>query len=244
MNEKSCLGGSVVRTEGLDHIAIIMDGNRRWAKQKGFDCTRGHNEGAVALRNTVQACLDLNVKTLTAYSFSTENWLRPDLEVKALFEVFIANLLSMKDDMIANGVKLDTIGNLRPLPKGLNESLTHVKEQTSGGQKLNLVLALNYGARDEMCRAVGKILIDYKNNKFSHENFNESVFANYLDTANYSDPDLVIRTASESRLSNFLLYQISYSEVYISDVLWPDFDKNELIKAVGVFNKRKRKYGE
>ena len=235
---------TVKGTRTVEHVAIIMDGNRRWAKKNGVTTKQGHNRGAKALRDVVEASLELGIKTITAYSFSTENWQRNDKEIEDLFEIFIDNLYRMQGTMKKNGVRLHTIGNIDPFPQRLKKILCSVKEVTKDGKKLDLVLALNYGSRDEVCRAVKKILEDYSEQKTVNNRFDEKVFASYLDTAGFCDPDLVIRTASESRLSNFLLYQISYSELYISDVLWPDFDKKELLCALAQYGKRKRKYGE
>ncbi len=225
------------------HIAIIMDGNRRWAKRHGLPVMIGHGKGVATLIKIVQAAKELGVKVLTVYAFSTENWHRSPFEVEALMHLFKNYLRSHREDMMRNGVRLDTIGDLHRLPQDLLEELHLSKEATKGCDAIDLILALNYGGRDDICRATKAILEDYSNGKLANLDVTEAVFANYLDTARWRDPELFIRTSGEKRLSNFLLWQLSYSEVYITDILWPDFDSKELFHAILDFQQRNRRWG-
>jgi len=225
------------------HIAVIMDGNRRWAKQHGLPIMMGHAQGVATLIQIVQAATELGVKILTVYAFSTENWQRSSFEVEALMQLFKNYLRDHRENMLKQGVRLETIGDLHRLPADLLEELHLSKEATKECTAIELVLALNYGGRDDICRAAKAILNDYSKGKLSDINLTEAIFANYLDTARWSDPELFIRTSGEKRLSNFLLWQLSYSEVYITDVLWPDFDKKELLYAILDFQQRKRRWG-
>lgn len=225
------------------HIAIIMDGNRRWAKNQGLLSMVGHWHGAEALTKIVESASSLGVKVLTVYAFSTENWNRSPDEVDSIMQLFRMYLIGQKDRMIREGVRLGTIGDLRRLPAAVKETLDDVKKATSAGDKLDLVLAINYGARDDIKRAFISIAHDCEQGRLQKEDITEALISRYLDTAPWGDPDLLIRTSGESRLSNFLLWQISYSEVYITDVLWPDFDELELIKAIAAYQKRVRRIG-
>lgn len=225
------------------HIAIIMDGNRRWAKQKELSPILGHWEGAETLVDVVRAAVLLGVKTLTVYSFSTENWERSNEEVFALMDLFELYLLRKEEWMCKEGVRLDAIGDLTRLPARLQEVFLRTKEKTSRGEKINLVLALNYGARDEIRRAVEKIIQEREETKQAREEITEELIAKHLDTQKWGDPDLLIRTSGELRLSNFLLWQISYAELYVTDVLWPDFSARNLYEAVLSFQHRHRRKG-
>lgn len=221
------------------HVAIIMDGNRRWAKQKGLSPIMGHWEGAETLVDIVRAGSELGIQTLTVYSFSTENWERTSDEVEALMNLFELHLINKEEWMCKEGVRLETIGDLVRLPKRLQEVLAGVKEKTRNGKKITLVLALNYGARDEIRRAVTNIV---KENT-PPEKITEELIAEHLDTKAWGDPDLLIRTSGELRVSNFLLWQISYAEIYITDILWPDFSAQSLYQAVLSFQHRQRRKG-
>jgi len=227
-----------------EHIAIIPDGNRRWARKRGLPAMIGHAQGAVALQNVVRAAAKLGVKTLTVYTFSTENWSRSEEEVDTLLRLLKKNLLDLRGMMVEEGVRFETIGNLARFPNDLLEELYATKEATKEGKQIELVLAMNYGGRDEICRAVKTILEDLAKGEFKDLNLTESTFARYLDTSKWKDPELFIRTSGEKRLSNFLLWQLSYSEVYITEVLWPDFDEKELNRAIIDFQKRERRCGK
>ncbi|MBN2479434.1 MAG: isoprenyl transferase [Parachlamydiales bacterium] len=225
------------------HVAIIMDGNRRWAKKHCLPSIVGHTKGAEALTNLVKASLQLGIKTLTVFAFSTENWQRSESEIKNLMNLFDLYLKKQKDFMMEHKVKLDFIGDLSKCPKKTIESFHNVKKLTSKNEKLDLVIAINYGARDEMKRAMIKLIKDYDEKKINLENINEETIRNYLDTSKYKDPDLLIRTSDEKRISNFLLWQMSYTEIYITDTLWPDFNEKQFLNAIYDFQKRKRRHG-
>ncbi len=227
------------------HIAIIPDGNRRWAKkQSAFNLMKGHWAGASILTTIVEAASDLGVEALTVYSFSTENWLRPKQEVQTLFSVFETFLRKNRSKMVGLGVRLGTIGNLAPFPDSLKEEIEKTREATADGKTIDLVLAMNYGARDEMRRALVSMVGAMERGDLEKELITEEVIADYLDTARYIDPELLIRTSGEQRISNFLLWQLAYTEVYVTDVLWPDFTPRDLLDAVLDFQKRIRRLGK
>ncbi len=226
-----------------EHVAIIMDGNRRWAKRRKVSTLRGHYEGAEALTRIVRFAGELGIKRLTVYAFSTENWSRSTQEVKALMSLFKVYLLTKREMMFKEGVKLDAIGDLSRLPKEVLRIFLKTQEVTKDNNKINLILALSYGGRSEIVRAFQRMLTDYDNKKFSKGDVDESFFSSYLDTRSWKDPDLLIRTSGELRISNFLLWQISYTEIHISDALWPDFSKEDFIKAISDFQTRKRRLG-
>lgn len=221
------------------HIAFVPDGNRRWARKHLSSIIQGHRQGADTLMNTVRAAKELGIKTVTSYTFSTENWSRPTLEVRAFFQLLKSYLKEKTDEMIENGVRLHTIGDPTKLPKGLRTTLEEVQNATAHCTDIDLVLAINYGARDELRRAIHAIVED----GISKEKITEKTIATYLDTAKWGDPDLMIRTSGEYRMSNFLLWQMSYSEVYLVDILWPDFTPLHLLEAVQNFQKRTRRWG-
>lgn len=226
-----------------DRIAIIMDGNRRWAEKNGVPTMVGHWKGAEALTRIVQAASNLGVKVLTVYAFSTENWKRSPDEVDSLLNLFKMYLSGQKEKMAKEGVHLDAIGDLAKLPADLRQILDETKTETAHCKKIDLVLAMNYGARDDIRRAAVSIVEECLTGKLKKEEISEAVFADHLDTAKWGDPQLLIRTSGEKRLSNFLLWQISYAEVYITDVLWPDFGENELVQAIIEFQRRERRIG-
>lgn len=226
-----------------EHVAIIMDGNRRWARQKRVPLMAGHWRGAEQLTEIVRAAKGLGIKVLTVYAFSTENWNRSPMEVKALMRLIKTYLKRQRQTMIEEGVRLSAIGNIGKLPPDVCEVLEETIEATQAGSKIDLVVALNYGGRDEMKRAVEAIIDDCLAKKISKEQVSEELISQYLDTAQFKDPDLLIRTSGESRLSNFLLWQASYSEVLVSDVLWPDFREKDLLEAVLEYQKRELRLG-
>lgn len=221
------------------HIAIIMDGNRRWAKQKGLPPMMGHWQGAEVLTDVLRAASELGVKTLTVYAFSTENWNRPADEVEDLMNIFELYLMRQKELMIRDGVRLGAIGDLSRLPERVLKALHQTQKETEHCDRINLVLALNYGGRDEIRRAVRKLLEE----KITPEALTEECIAKHLDTCVYGDPDLLIRTSGEMRVSNFLLWQISYSEIFSTEILWPNFSPKELLEAIRSFQKRNRRLG-
>jgi len=226
------------------HIAIIMDGNRRWASRRGLLPIAGHMRGADTLVQTVRAASELGVEVLTVYAFSTENWKRNPIEVEALMKLFKTFIAKQKDSMVEEGVRLDIIGDTFRLPADVKDSFDEVIEATKGGKKFNLVLALNYGGRDELKRAVSAIVEDCLSSKLSKDEINEALISSYLDTSKWQDPDLLIRTSGENRLSNFLLWQISYSEVFLTEVLWPDFSEQNLLEAILEYQKRVLRIGK
>jgi undecaprenyl diphosphate synthase len=225
------------------HIAIIMDGNRRWAKQKEIPVEMGHWEGAEGLTDIVRAASELGVKTVTVYAFSTENWRRSDEEIEGLMNLFQLYLLKKREMMVREGICLHAIGDLQKLPNSVLDTLRETRQATEKCRKINLVLAMNYGSRDELRRAMVKILTEYEQNKFDPNSLTEEAIAQCLDTASWGDPDLLIRTSGEQRVSNFLLWQISYAEIYITDVLWPEFTPKELLQAVISYQSRNRRIG-
>jgi len=225
------------------HVAIIMDGNRRWAKQKRLPSKLGHLKGAEVITKIVQAAIELNVKVLTVYAFSTENWERSNDEINDLMDLFKMYLYLKKEEMIAQGVRLDTIGDLSPLSLDLKQILNETKRATSQGRMIDFVLALNYGGRDEIRRAAISLAKECQQGILSPDEISEEIFSRYLDTAKWNDPDLLIRTSGEQRLSNFLLWQVSYSEVYITETLWPDFSEMDFLKAILTYQQRERRGG-
>lgn len=224
------------------HLAIIPDGNRRWAKRRLSSATKGHMEGADILMNIVRAAQELGVKILTLYSFSTENWNRSAEEIHGLMLLLASYLHSQREEMTREGVRLRTIGDLSRLPDYVLKTLKETEEATRHCERIQLVLALNYGGRDEICRAFRAMLEDYTLNKLKKEDINEAVISQYLDTADWGDPELLIRAGGEMRLSNFLIWQSSYTEVYVSDVLWPDFTPRDLLDALINFQHRERRF--
>lgn len=226
-----------------EHLAIIMDGNRRWAKNRSLPPIVGHWEGAEVLTQIVQAASELGIKTLTVYAFSTENWIRPKEEVDSLLHLFKVYLLRHRKMMQREGVRFNFIGDIKEFSLPIRELLCQTKKATLDCNKIDLVLALNYGGRNEICRAISRLLDDYDNKKINKTSITESLFSHYLDTANWKDPDLLLRTSGEWRLSNFLLWQMSYCELVISDVLWPDFTEKDLLDAILVYQRRERRLG-
>ncbi|MBI3236949.1 MAG: di-trans,poly-cis-decaprenylcistransferase [Chlamydiales bacterium] len=225
------------------HVAIIMDGNRRWAVLRGLPPMMGHWKGAETLTDIVRAASDLGIKVLTVFAFSTENWGRSKKEVEALLFLFHRYLIKQKKMMIKEGVRLGSIGDMQKFPPSLIKTLESTKEATSMGDKIELILALNYGGRDDIRRAVVSMVEDHKKNKLSLNEITEEKISRYLDTSEWPDPDILIRTSGEKRQSNFLLWQLCYSEFYHTDVLWPDFGPLDLLLAVQEYQKREKRLG-
>ncbi|HEU4495490.1 MAG TPA: isoprenyl transferase [Flavobacterium sp.] len=226
------------------HLAIIMDGNGRWAKQKGLLRAFGHENGTKAVRVTVEACARLGIENLTLYAFSTENWNRPKLEVDTLMRLLISSLKNELKTLNENNIKLNTIGNFEKLPASAQKELSQVISLTKNNTRMTLTLALSYGSREEIVSAIKCISDKVKNNIISIGSIDESIINQHLYTQNLPDVDLLIRTSGEHRISNFLLWQIAYSELYFTDVLWPDFRENDLYEAIISYQKRERRFGK
>ena len=225
------------------HIAIILDGNGRWAKAKGMPRNYGHTAGAKNVETVCQAAHDLGVKYVTMYAFSTENWNRPDGEVEALMKLLESYLKNCIKTADKNNMRVRVIGDTTRLSERFQERIRELEAASAKNDGLNLQIAINYGSRDEMTRAMRRMSEDVAAGKRKPEEITESVFEEYLDTAGIPDPDLLIRTSGELRLSNFLLWQLAYSEFYFTDVPWPDFHKEELERAIEAYNKRDRRFG-
>jgi undecaprenyl diphosphate synthase len=225
------------------HVAIIMDGNRRWAKSRGLPHFSGYEKGVEIIRTTVQAAKEIGIKTLTLFAFSTENWNRSEREVDFLMYMFRTYCEHEKEHMVRGGVRFETIGDLSRLPREVFDSLERTKRATEHGRELDLVIAVNYGGRDEIRRAMLGILRDFKRGKISEEMLSEELIGRYMDTARWRDPQLLIRTSGEHRLSNFLLWQLSYAEVFVTDVLWPDFSEWDFMHAIREYQMRQRRWG-
>lgn len=226
------------------HIALIMDGNRRWAKERGLPMQLGHWKGAETIDEIVKYSIEFGVEILTVFAFSTENWNRSSEEVGCLMELFSKYLEKKKSSLIEEGVKLSAIGDLSKFPVSLQMQFKDVIHATRDCSKIELVLALNYGSRNEITRAVKKIIEDVSENKIQKQEVTENLISSYLDTSSWIDPDLLIRTSGERRLSNFLLWQMSYAEVHTTDVLWPDFGREEFLAAIIEYQQRERRFGE
>lgn len=225
------------------HIAIILDGNGRWAKAKGMPRNYGHTAGARNVETVCQAAHDLGVKYVTMYAFSTENWNRPEGEVEALMKLLESYLKNCIKTADKNNMRVRVIGDTTRLSERFQERIRELEAASAKNDGLNLQIAINYGSRDEMTRAMRRMSEDVAAGKRNPEEITESVFEEYLDTAGIPDPDLLIRTSGELRLSNFLLWQLAYSEFYFTDVPWPDFHKEELERAIEAYNKRDRRFG-
>ena len=236
---------TTINTENLPrHLAIIMDGNGRWAKQQGMLRAFGHENGVKAVRVTVEACAKLGIGYLTLYAFSTENWNRPKLEVDALMSILMNSLKKEMPVMQKNNIKLNAIGNTTMLPDRARRQLLDVIEQTKTNTGMTLTLALSYGSREEIIAAIKQISEKVKNNQLNVADINESLITSHLYTHNLPDADLVIRTSGEHRISNFLLWQAAYAELYFTDVLWPDFREKDLHDAIINYQKRERRFGK
>ena len=226
------------------HLAIIMDGNGRWAKQQGLLRALGHENGTKSVRVVVEACAELNIPFLTLYAFSTENWNRPKREVELLMKLLVASLKKEIKTLQDNEIKLTAIGNLDTLPKKVYKELLEVIDKTKDNTNMTLTLALSYGSREELVKTVKEISLKVKNNLISRDAIDESVINNHLYTRNLPDVDLLIRTSGEQRISNFLLWQIAYAELYFTETLWPDFNKEDLFEAILNYQNRERRFGK
>lgn len=225
------------------HIAIIMDGNGRWAAKRGMPRNYGHTQGSKTVEVICEDAYKMGVKYLTVYAFSTENWSRPKSEMDALMKLLRNYMKTCIKTATKNNMRVRVIGDKTGLDADIRERILELEEVSKNNTGLNFQIAINYGGRDEIIRAVKKLVKDKEENKFNIEDIDEKLFEEYLDTNDIPDPDLLIRTSGELRLSNFLMWQLAYSEFYITDVLWPDFTKDELSKAIEQYNSRERRYG-
>lgn len=230
----------IIETTGLKHIAIIMDGNRRWAKTKFLPSAVGHQKGVDSLRNTMRLFDKFGIKYLTVYAFSTENWNRKKEEVEFLMNLLAQTLLNELDEMHDENVKITFLGNISQLSDKLQNIVKNAENKTKNNTGVNLNIAFNYGSRDEITNAVKTIV----SSGISPEDITEDVISKYLYTKEIPDPDLLIRTGGEKRMSNYLLWQLAYSELYVTEAFWPDFDEKELANAILEFEKRNRRYGK
>ena len=227
-----------------NHIAIIMDGNGRWAKEKGHDRLYGHYHGVESVRNILEGCAELNIPYLTLYAFSTENWDRPKDEVDGLMELLVDTIRNEVATLNKNNIKLHVIGDINTLPPFAREELEEALHETSHNDKFNLILALSYSSRWELMNAVKNIAIDVKAGTIDPANINQDTLQKYLTTSEFPDPELMIRTSGEYRISNFLLYQLAYAELYFTNVRWPDFRKQNLYEAILDYQARERRFGK
>jgi undecaprenyl diphosphate synthase len=236
-------------TYGLDraklpsHLAVIMDGNGRWAKKKLLNRIKGHEKGSETVRMVVRTCREIGVSYLTLYAFSTENWQRPKTEVSALMSLLSRFLVSEKKEMVDNNIRLNVIGQIHRLPVEVADEIQRTTAATAGNDGMCLNLALSYGGRAEIVRAAREIARDVKSGKLAPEEISPETFAGRLYTAGMPDPELLIRTSGEMRISNFLLWQIAYSEIHVTNTLWPDFTRDELIQILKDFQGRERRFG-
>jgi len=226
------------------HISIIMDGNGRWAKQRGFMRAFGHEEGTKSVRDVVEACAELGIENLTLYAFSTENWNRPKREVDTLMRLLVNSLKKEIKTLTENDIRLQAIGNLDSLPKKAQRELGEVMSKTNDNKRMTLTLALSYGSREELMHMVKDISVKVKNNEISPDAIDESIINQHLYTRNLPDVDLLIRTSGEQRISNFLLWQIAYAELYFTPILWPDFRRENLYEAIFNYQTRERRFGK
>ena len=227
-----------------NHLAIIMDGNGRWAKQQGFLRVVGHENGTKSVREVVEASAELGIKNLTLYAFSTENWNRPKIEVQTLMKLLVKSLKKEIKTLQDNNIKLNAIGNLNDLPKKAHSELLEVIQKTKDNSAMTLTLALSYGSREELINVVKELSNKVKNNIISADSIDESIINKHLYTQNLPDVDLLIRTSGEQRISNFLLWQIAYAELYFTPILWPDFKKADLYDALIEYQNRERRFGK
>ncbi len=226
------------------HIAIIMDGNGRWAKARGLERAEGHREGVSAIRRVVEAAIRTSVKTLTLYAFSTENWYRPTEEIDGLMDLIVYAIAKETADLKKNGVSIASIGDLSRLPVNVREALESCIRETEGGRNLKLVIALSYSSKWEITEATRRITGDVIKGVLKAEDISEDTISRYLTTSEFPDPDLLIRTGGEQRISNFLLWQCAYAEFYFTETFWPDFSEEALYKAILDYQSRERRYGK
>ena len=221
-----------------------MDGNGRWAKQKGELRIFGHTNGVDSVREALTAAVEVGVQYLTLYAFSTENWNRPKEEIAALMDLLVQSIYNEIDELNSKGVKLETIGDVVILPKSCQNALIDAKEKTKYNNKITLILALSYSSRREIAHAIKKMTQEVVDGKLSSDSINEDLISSYLSTANYPDPELLIRTSGENRVSNFLMWQLAYTELYFTKILWPDFKKKNFFRAIYDYQKRERRFGK
>jgi undecaprenyl diphosphate synthase len=226
------------------HVAVIMDGNGRWAKRQGLPRIMGHKAGVDALKDLLRCCKDWGIKSLTAYAFSTENWKRPQEEVEFLMSLFQRVLRQELREMVEENVQIQFVGNLQALPKALQEEISRSMAETKNNQSIKFTVATNYGGRQEILQACRAIAQKVQEGILKPEEISEELFESHLYTAGIADPDLLIRTSGEMRLSNFLLWQMAYGEIYITDTLWPDFDREEFHRALSAYQQRERRFGK
>jgi undecaprenyl diphosphate synthase len=226
------------------HVAIIMDGNGRWAKSRGYDRNTGHREGVVSVRKVVEAATAIGLKYLTVYTFSTENWNRPETEVQALMSLLVGAIRRETPDLMKNNIRLRVIGDLSRLQNEVRQTLAECIGQTSENTGTTLVLALSYSSRWELLHVARQLAADVAEKKIMPDDITEERFSKYLETCGLPDPDLLIRTGGEKRISNFLLWQLSYAELYFTDIFWPDFRENELYEAILYYQQRERRFGK
>jgi undecaprenyl diphosphate synthase len=235
---------SLDATKMPQHVAAIMDGNGRWAKQRGLPRIAGHRQGANIVKSLLRCCKDWGIANFTVYAFSTENWGRPEAEVDFLMRLFEGLLDSELAEMHDEGVRLRFLGDRSQVPLSLRKMMEKSMEKTASNQAVNFNVAINYGSRNEITQACKSIADRIKSGELKPEDINESLFARHLDTTGLPDPDLLIRTSGEQRLSNFLLWQLAYTEIYITDTFWPDFDGGEFVKAIADYQGRERRFGK
>ena len=235
---------NIERTNIPAHIAIIMDGNGRWAKAQGQNRLYGHRNGVEAVQKIVEESARLGIQNLTLFTFSTENWKRPQVEVNTLMKLIVKSLRKELYQMVQNNIRLNAVGNLSALPEAVQTELNETIEKTKNNSRMTLTLALNYGGKEELTQAIKEIAVKVKNNIISPENVDEIIINKHLYTQNLPDVDLLIRTSGEQRISNFLLWKIAYAELYFSEVLWPDFDESQLHLAIHNYQKRERRFGK
>ncbi|WP_426058759.1 isoprenyl transferase [Hymenobacter sp. B1770] len=226
------------------HVAVIMDGNGRWAKQRGGLRVFGHQSAITAVRETVEEAAELGVRYLTLYAFSTENWNRPALEVMALMQLLVHTIRQETATLLKNSIRLEAIGDISTLPANCRRELAEAMELTKSGNRMTLVLALSYSGRWDLTQAAKRLAADVASGQLQPANITEATVANYLATANMPDPELLIRTSGEQRISNFLLWQLAYTELYITDLLWPDFRKEHFQEAIRAYQRRERRFGK
>ena len=225
------------------HIAIIMDGNGRWAKKRNLERITGHQQGIESAREIVRFCREVGVKVLTLFAFSSENWKRPEKEIQALMDLLKKYLRSESEELLKNDIRLVVIGNINDLPSSVAKVLKEVMDKTKLCEGMILNLALSYGGRDEIIQAIRAIAKEVKHGRLKEEKITEASFSNYLFTRGLPDPDLLIRTSGEKRLSNFLLWQMAYTEIYVTEILWPDFKREDMIRALVDYQNRERRFG-
>ncbi len=226
------------------HVAIIMDGNGRWAKKKGEMRIFGHTNGVESVRESLTAAVEIGVQYLTLYAFSTENWNRPKEEVAALMDLLVKAIYDEVEELNEKGVKLETIGNTSILPTSCQDALTQAKERTKNNDRITLILALSYSSRWEIAQAVKTMASESISGKLDVDTINEDLISSYLSTSNFPDPELLIRTSGENRVSNFLMWQLAYTELYFTETLWPDFKKEHFYRAIKDYQDRERRFGK